>query len=306
MTAEDIALTLLTRFTAARAVDLWDGRFRWRSGARLHDRTIEATWQRVAATIAAPEGDSADYWCSRYAFAFSRWQILPDPALLRFAGTDRPVPVLPEPCAVVNAGAFVTDPDTPRARFDHKRFTAAAAVAVRMLDDAAMVFGAHDGRPLRLAVGLMGLGDVLEYLRLGYDCGRAPAVAQAIARSLALGCLQAALQLAQERGGRGGGAEAGLAERWKHRALPAALAEATERCRRYEGLTRIQMQPELACLANDASDALEPSMASAIAIAGAAPALQAARRRIRNMVQPWIDAPVSSGQGVLDEMMSEA
>lgn len=289
-------MTLLTRFTDPHAVDLWDSRFRWRSGDRLCDRTIDATWQRVAQALAATEGNGGAYWCSRYAFAFGSWQILPDPRLLRYAGTDTPVPPLNEPQAVVNAGVFVSDPHTRQARFDHKRFGAAAALAVRMLDDAAMAYGPGDDQPLRLCIGMIGVGDALDRLGLAYTSGRSPAVAQAIARSLAFGCLHGALQLAEERGSPAGGV--GLAGLWMYRGLPASLAEAAARNLRYESLTRVESHPELACLANGASDALEPARtAETTALERERSGLQLAARAIRAAVQPWIDAPVCVSTG---------
>lgn len=288
-------MTLLTRFTDPRAVDLWDSRFRWRSGGRLRDRTIDATWQRVAQALASTEGDNGAYWRSRYAFAFGSWQVLPDPALLRHAGTDTPVPLLCEPRAVVNAGVFVTDPHTRQARFDHKRFGAAAALAVRMLDDAVMAYGPGGEQPLRFGIGLIGLGDALDRLGLAYASGRAPAVAQAIARSLAFGCLQGALQLAGERGSPADDGTGGLAELWRYRGLPAALTDAVARQRRHRCLTRIEAQPELARLANGASEALDPARTPQVKASGSEEwELHMAVRAIRAAVQPWIDAPVGA------------
>lgn len=298
-------MTLLTRFTDPHAVDLWDSRFRWRSGDRLRDRTIDATWQRVAEALAACEGNGGDYWRSRYAFAFGSWQVLPDPRLLRHAGTDTPVPLLSEPQAVVNAGVFVSDPHTRQARFDHKRFGAAAALAVRMLDDAAMAYGPGGNQPLRLGIGMIGVGDALDRLGLAYTSGRSPAVTQAIARSLAFGCLHGALQLAEERGSPAGGSEAGLAGLWMYRGLPASLAEATARNRRHQSLTRIEAQPELACLANGASDALEPARTpETTAPEREGSGLQLARRAIRAAVQPWIDAPVCASARARGEVLA--
>lgn len=280
-----------TRFSDPSAVDLWDARFRWRSGGHLRDRTIDATWQRIADALTESEGDERAYWRSRYAFAFGKWQILPDPRLLRDAGTDVPVPSLLDPVAVVNAGVFVSDPNTDSARFDHQRFSAAAAVAVRMLDDAVMAFGAKDALPMRLGVGMVGLGDALDALGLAYGSSRSPAVAGGIAQSLAMGCLQGSLILADERGGGRDDGEYGLSALWRHRALSAAMADAVPRNHRHACLTRIGRQPELARLANGASDALEPKSGPAIASSDArALSADAARRMIRNAVQPWVDS----------------
>lgn len=262
-------MTRLTRFTDPHAVDLWDTRFRWRSGERLRDRTVDATWQRVASTLAAVGGDSG-YWCSRYVAAFGALQVLPDPRLLRRAA--------------LNAGAFVLDAGSARARFDHDRFAIAAALAVRMLDDAAVAFGADSGR-LRLEVGVIGLADALARMGVDYLGDAAPAQAQAIARSLALGCLQGAGRLSRERGARAGGD--GLAAAWIAREIPAALADALSANRRHARLSRVRPQPALARLANGASDAIEPARGAA-----EPGPLRAARARIAAAMQPWIDAPV--------------
>lgn len=283
-----LAVTRLTRFTDPHAVDLWDRRFRWRSGERLRDRTIDATWQRVAAAVG---GSGGDYWRSRYAAAFAAWQLLPDPRLLRRAGTERAVPPLRAPRAALNAGAFVIEPGGARARFDFERFAATAALAVRLLDDAAEAFGAEVGGGLRLEVGLIGVADALALMGVDYLDAAAAAQAQAMARSLALGCAQGAGRLARERGARG--EAAGLSERWRSRELPAALAEAVAGNRRHARLTRVRPQPSLARLANGASDGIEPACVRGDDLQSAMPqALRAARARIAAAMQPWLDAPV--------------
>lgn len=280
-----------TRFSDPSAVDLWDARFRWRSGGQLRDRTIDATWQRIAAALTESKGEERAYWRSRYAFAFGKWQILPDPRLLRNAGTDEPVPLLLDPVAVVNAGVFVSDPHTDSARFDHTRFSAAAAVAVRMLDDAVMEFGVEDALPMRLGVGLVGLGDALDALGVIYGSSRSPAVAGGIAQSLAMGCLQGSLILADERGGGRDEGDYGLSALWKHRALSGSMADAVPHNHRHACLTRIGRQPELARLANGASDALEPKVGVPISSGDERTlSVDAARRMIRSAVQPWVDS----------------
>lgn len=285
------AVSRTTRFSDPSAVDLWDACFRWRSGGQLRDRTIDATWQRVAGALTRSTGEERAYWHSRYAFAFGKWQILPDVRLLRYAGTDMPVPPMHDPVAVVNAGVFVSDPHTSSARFDHQRFGAAAAVAVRMLDDAVLEFGPTDALPMRLGVGMVGLGDALDALGLVYGSGRSPAVAQAIAQSLAMGCLQGSLILADERGRSRDDGGYALSALWRHRALSGPMAEAMSRNHRHACLTRIGRQPELACLANGASDALEPHEGARISHGGMrALSADAARRIIHNAVLPWVDS----------------
>ncbi|QWP77026.1 hypothetical protein J5226_01060 [Lysobacter sp. K5869] len=282
-------MTRLTRFTDAHAVDLWDTRFRWRSGERLRDRTVDATWQRVAAALGGSGGDGG-HWRSRYAAAFGAWQILPDPRLLRRAGTERAVPPLRTPRAALNVGAFVIDAGGARARFDFERFAATAALAVRLLDDAAEAFGVDHGT-LRLEVGLIGVADAFASLGVDYLGGDAPPLAQAIARSLALGALQGASRLARERGARGEGGA--LASLWVSRELPAALADAASNNHRHARLTRVRPQPSLARLANGASDGIEPAWLRPGSMEGVTPqALRAARARIAAAMQAWIDAPI--------------
>ncbi|MBN7135753.1 hypothetical protein A7A76_13585 [Lysobacter enzymogenes] len=281
-------MTRLTRFTDPHAVDLWDRRFRWRSGERLRDRTIDATWQRVAAAVGG-SGSDGGYWRSRYAAAFAAWQLLPDPRLLRRAGTERAVPPLRAPRAALNAGAFVIEAGGARARFDFERFATTAALAVRLLDDAAEAFGADVVGGLRLEVGLIGVADALALLGVDYLGEAAPAQAQAMARSLALGCAQGAGRLARERSARG--EAAALSQRWGSRELPTTLAEAVVGNRRHARLTRVRPQPSLARLANGASDGIEPVCADDLRRA-APQALRVARARIAAAMQPWIDAPV--------------
>lgn len=283
-------MTRLTRFTDARAVDCWDTRFRWRSGERLRDRTVDATWQRVASALGG-DGSDGGHWRSRYAAAFAALQVLPDPRLLRRAGTERAVPPLRAPRAALNAGVFVIEAGSARARFDHERFAAAAALAVRMLDDAAVAFGADRSGRLRLELGLIGLADA--FARMGVDyCGeQAPALARGIARSLALGGLQGAWRLARERGGRdgdGNGDGTDLAALWAARETPAALIEAASANRRHARLTRVRPQPSLARLANGASDGIEPAATTQTKTR----ALAEARARIAAAMQSWLDAPV--------------
>lgn len=296
-----IALTPRTRFVDPRAVDIWDSRFRWRSGDQLRDRTIDATWSRVATALTESANDEQAYWRSRYTLAFGQWQVLPDPTLLRFAGTDMPVALPREPSAMVNAGVFVIDPRTRHARFDHQRFSVAAALAVRILDDASITFLPDDDAPMRFGIGLIGLGDAIGSLGLRYDSPHSPVIAQDISRSLAMGCLLGSLQLVAERGNRRSSGHRSLADLWRHRELSQALAAAVARNHRHECLTRIACQPELACLANLASDSLEPAGDFAEASTDAqAMALQTARRAIHRAVQPWIDAPIDHSPQAAD------
>lgn len=212
-----------------------------------------------------------------------------------------PVALTREPVAMVNAGVFVIDPRTRHARFDHQRFYVAAALAVRILDDASITFRPDDDAPMRYGIGLIGLGDAIGSLGLPYDSPHSPVIAQDISRSLAMGCLRGSLQLVAERGNRRGSGHRSLAGLWRCRGLSQALAAAVVHNHRHECLTRIACQPELACLANLASDSLDPARDFAAAATDAQPmTMQTARRAIHRAVQPWIDAPIDHSPQAAD------
>jgi ribonucleoside-diphosphate reductase alpha chain len=300
--SEDRNVLRATRFTDPDSVDAWDNWFRWRDADCLHDRTIDATWSRVANAI-APIPDTQG-WAHRYVEAFSRWQLLPDERLLRLAGTGSDLSSLEAPCAVLNVAAFVMAPHSRQARFDDERFAAIAALAVRMLDDALI---AMHGVPLRataLRIGMIGFADALNLLGISYDDARAPEIARVIGTALASGTLQGECELIEERGPREP-ASAPLLAAWRDRRSPEDLvAAAAVRGVRHRQLTAIESQPRLALLANGASDALDPCTdppsgtaahaSSNCAHAGSAPAadrIAAARACIRSSIQPWIDVP---------------
>lgn len=289
-----------TRFTDPHAVDVWDANFRWRSGDLLRDRTIDATWQRVAGALTANDGTRGQAWRRRYIEVFSRWQLLPDERLLRHAGTGRLPAALPEPQACLNLGAFVLAPRSAAARFDHAGFAAAAGLSVRLLDDALRLCEGECAGAAELAIGVMGLADALAALGLDYRGREAQLAAAAIARTLAYAVLDSALQLAQERGPGRGDADGALAAHWRDRALPPELAEPLLRYRRHRRLTRISVQPCLALLANNASIGLAAHRARGGR--GGGPALSAdaalsAQRALAAAMQPWIDAPVEIARG---------
>jgi len=292
-----------TRFTDPDSVDAWDNWFRWRDADCLHDRTIDATWSRVANAIAPvpdPQG-----WAHRYIEAFSRWQLLPDERLLRLAGTGSDFPPLEAPCAVLNVAAFVIAPRSRQARFDDERFSSIAALAVRMLDDALIAMRGVASRAPALRIGMIGFADALELLGIAYDDPRAPEIARVIGTALASGTLQGECELIEERGPREP-ASAPLIAAWRDRRSPEELvAAAALRGVRHRQLTAIESQPRLALLANGASDALDPSPVPASGTTAqtsfnATPAdsatapdpIAAARACIRSSIQPWIDVPL--------------
>lgn len=276
-----------TRFTDPTAVEAWDAWFRWRADGALRDVTIDATWRRVADAVAAAEGDQAALWAHRFADAFSHWRLLPDERLLQVAGTNAPLTACIAPVAVVNAGAFVdaTLGCVPP-RFDRERFVEAAALAVRLLDDACASLEA--GRPAELRLGLIGLGDSLRLLGIPYASAEAAAHARVLAAALAEGGLRGAVELAMERGAAAPPPAAAIA-RWRARGLPEWLVEQAVR----HGVhckvrVAIESQPRLARLANGASDALEPAAAD-LAAAHDRDALRAAGQVLHEAMRPWLD-----------------
>jgi ribonucleoside-diphosphate reductase alpha chain len=301
--SEDRNVVRATRFTDPDSVDAWDNWFRWRDADCLHDRTIDATWWRVASAI-APIPDTKG-WAYRYVEAFSRWQLLPDERLLRLAGTGSGLSSLEAPCAVLNVAAFVIAPHSRQARFDDEHFAGIAALAVRMLDDAVIAMRRLPSQAPSLHIGMIGFADALELLGIAYDDPRAPEIARVIGTALASGTLQGECELIQERGPREA-ASASLLAVWRdRRSAEELVAAAAMRGVRHRQLTAIESQPRLALLANGASDALDPcpipaSSTPAHASSGSTRAdstpapdrMAAARASIRSSIQPWIDVPL--------------
>lgn len=293
-----------TRFVDPAAVDAWDRWFRWRRAGSLCDRTIDATWRRVADAIAATDRHGVS-WGHRYVDAFSRWQLLPDERLLRAAGTGVEAGSLVSPSAALNVAAFVVAPLTGQARFDDERFSGVAALAVRLLDDALVATAGTAPAVSGLHIGLIGFGDALQLLGIRYDDEHAVDQARAVGKALAIGTLRGTTELARERGSVDDGS-AKLAALCRDRDLPLGLVEAAKREGvRHTRLTAIERQPRLALLANNASDALDPplprqrrklateaSRQATTEMAMPAEAMMAAQRAIRSAIQPWIDARI--------------
>lgn len=293
-----------TRFTAPASVDAWDRWFRWRDGDRLRDRTIDDTWWRVADALAAVDGAQARTWAARYVEAFSRWQLLPDERLLRMAGTDSGLRPFDSPTATLNVAAFVVAPLTRQARFDGERFAGIAALAVRLLDDALVTMHGPEATFADLRIGLIGLADALRLLGVTYDGTGAAEQSRAVGKALAAGTLQGSIELAGERGPIDDSPGQRVAC-WRGRGIPAALIEdALRRGVRHYRLTEITLQPRLALLSNDASDALDPALPrrfhgrdEASNDPGASSALGTeamltAQLVVRAAMQPWIDVPI--------------
>ncbi len=239
-------------FIDAAAVEAWDAWFRWRDD-ELHDLSIEDTWWRVAATLASAEAEpEVCRWRSRFNRALSSWKLLPDERLLATAGTGRIGWASGPLHACLNAAAFVP----PLATYDPAEVADCAALAVRALDNAAVLARLP---ATHLRIGLVGLAGALYLLGLRYDSDEGRALAASLARALAEGCRRANAQLALERGvGAGGGAEA--LPREKRAGMSAILPCGRAVGQRHATLASVSSQPRLALFANSVADALDPLM----------------------------------------------
>ena len=173
------------------AVRAWDTWFRWRDAGGLRDRTIEATWTRIARAVARAEGVNAEAWSRRYYDAFSRWQLIPDEMLVRTAGTAVLRSRRDVLRATVNAHAFASR----RGGLAIDGIIEAGSLAVRLLDDARRSL---DIPPAGFRVCLLGVGQALAVLGLEYDsdAGRdaAAGMAAAIGQGMRLGLEETGLR----------------------------------------------------------------------------------------------------------------
>jgi ribonucleoside-diphosphate reductase alpha chain len=282
-----------TIFTDHTAVDAWDLWFRWREGMRLHDLTIDATWERVARAVAAADSPQAALWAQRYVDAFSKWQMLPGEQLLHDAGagsasqetlrrglTHTDTPQTEQTCAnvttvniiasnviassamvsntaVLNASAFVRRSRGAAAWFDCDEFMRVCGLAVRFLDDV-LVAGTTPMAALR--IGVIGVADALAQLSVGYAGDAALAQARIIASAFSEGCMRGDVAMARERG-----ANPLNNKRWAARLRARDLSdELRMELRRYgvrhPQLTAIMSHPRLALLANNTTDGLDPAV----------------------------------------------
>jgi ribonucleoside-diphosphate reductase alpha chain len=245
-------------FIDPTAVEAWDAWFRWRSNGELRDLTVEASWDRVAAALAAVECDDRDGWRQRFRQAMAGWRLLPDARVLATAGTghcDWPGTDL---VGELNLAAFVRDAFRTPATFDESAFRDCAALAVRLLDDALALSMDVPAQAPRLRIGLIGLADAFDMLGLAYGSPAATALAARAAALLAEATFEASLGLARERGARVAMDDARRACA-EARGIDAALvAEAASIGLRHAALTAIDSQPRLALLANNVADALDP------------------------------------------------
>jgi len=97
---------------AAISQQIWDMKYRLKDAAGgAIDRTIEDSWRRVAATLAAPEKDPA-LWAERFYEAMADFKFLPAGRILAGAGTKRNV-------TLFNCFVMGTIPDDMRGIFEN-------------------------------------------------------------------------------------------------------------------------------------------------------------------------------------------
>ncbi len=252
-------------FTESAAVDAWDAWFRWRDHGVLQDLTIDATWDRIATALASVESpDSVVMWKRRFTDAFGNWRLLLDERILATAGTGENAWSGGSLSAALNVSQFVRAPMTPRSSFDQAAFEDFAALAVRALDNAALLGRIHAPVDNHLRIGIIGLANAIVLLGLAYDGAESCALAALVGRSLARGCYRGSSQLARERG-----ATSPCTREWRTRARtqevePEIVVEAAKKGIRHNRLTAITSQPRLALFANNVSDALDPFFDHAI------------------------------------------
>ncbi len=87
----DTATDSSSSFAAPIARQIWDMKYRLKTadGTPL-DADIDATWDRIAAALAAPEADPA-HWTPRFRAALQDFRFLPAGRIIAGAGTDRSV-----------------------------------------------------------------------------------------------------------------------------------------------------------------------------------------------------------------------
>lgn len=247
---------LQSPFIEPVAVEAWDAWFRWRDVASLNDVSIEDTWRRVAGALVSVEGAGGRArWLSRFLKVLATWQLLPDERLLESAGTGRITWRGDALYATLNAAAFIPLGRYPAEQIDLAALGECAEVAVRVLDNAALLAGAPAPQ---LRIGVVGVADALLLLGLDYDSAAGREQASALARALAEGCFRASVELAAERGRGGGDVTDALARARSRGMSPEWLACAERHGLRHPRLTAITSQPRLALLANDVADALDP------------------------------------------------
>jgi ribonucleoside-diphosphate reductase alpha chain len=77
-------------FSCPVSRQIWESKYRYRDGARIHDADIADSWQRVAQAVAAVEQDP-DQWAERFQALLAGFRFLPGGRILAGAGTGRSV-----------------------------------------------------------------------------------------------------------------------------------------------------------------------------------------------------------------------
>jgi hypothetical protein len=224
--------------------------------------------------------------------------VLPCEQLLRLAGTGiAPIPGDP-PCAVLNVPEFISLPLGTAPTLDRNAFVEAAALAVRILDDAVLSGAASPpSAPGGMEVGLMGVADALCKLRVHYASDAARAYAAEFAAALAEGCLRGAVELAEERGPTVSGTDcAGLVELWRSRGMPAELIERALVVGIRYVRTAMHPHPLLARLANGVCEGLVPPPSGSRASRRNDAVMLAAHDELNRAMLPWLDA-THAGEG---------
>ncbi len=293
-------------FSDAAAVDAWDAWFRWRDCGILRDLTVDATWHRVARALVSVESvTDAPVWERHFMDAFTTWRLLLDERILATAGTSIPNWATGKPVAVLNVAAFVRTCQLARPTFDQDHFETIAALAVRALDNAALVAGSNAMIKAGFRIGVTGFAKALALLGLEYNSVEALALATLTARTLAQGCLKGSLQLARERG-----AYANKNPEWRSqmRELALNMLHKYGDCgMRHGGLTAITAQRKLSLLANNVSDGLSP-LSTDVRLQDATMQRKQSgvlahsrisivdQLKLRAAMQHWIDEPIAYPQ----------
>ena len=313
----------LSPFIDLVAVEAWDAWVRWRERNELHDVSIEDTWERVASTLASAEaGHEEAAWQARFMDALANWRLLPDERVLAETGTGRSCRHGGVLHAVLNAACFLSPEGTPHAAIDFGALAECAVLAVRALDNAALLAGCA---ATRLRIGIIGIADALALLGLEYDSDAGRAQAAALARALAEGCLGGSIALAAARGACKRDTRGLVARSMLRDAPQELLKDAARHGLRHGQLTALTSQPRLALLANDVADAADPlrgeNHTHAIEAADKRRALRSsgyalnvlrncgngpgdrpdtlerqswiAQIAMRTVLQPWMDAPIA-------------
>lgn len=102
-------------FDAPISAEIWNAKYRFRSGVDAGDETVESTWARVAAAIAEAEPARARrHWRSEFETALSDFRFLPAGRIIAGAGTGRAV-------TLFNCFVMGTIPDNLDGIFEHLR-----------------------------------------------------------------------------------------------------------------------------------------------------------------------------------------